>query len=102
MLLIQRSGNWPPSGGSTSVQVGDAAVPLAVRCSSPSLCAAHTMSELPCAICTIEWLQNGLSAKWSVGIGTSDGQLRGALICTHVGGLPVFTLSVRHNERPPA
>src|SRR5262245_14402495 len=101
MLLTQRSGRRPPRGLSTSVHVGAAAVPFAVRCTSPSLWPTQMTSELPTAICAAEWLQYGLSEKWSCGIcwvGASVGQLRGGLICTHVGGLPVFTLFVRHSD----
>src|SRR5262245_34698437 len=61
------------------------------------------MSALPTAIWAVERLQYGLSEKWSCGGGcTIVGQLRGALICTHVGGLPVFTFVVRHSARPQA
>src|SRR5262245_32029427 len=60
------------------------------------------MSELPSAIWAVERLQYGLSEKWSCGIGVIVGQLRGGLICTHVGGLPVLTLFVRHSARPQA
>src|SRR3972149_6378848 len=86
MLLIQRSGNRPPVGPSTSVQVGDAAVPLLVRQSSPSLWPAQMTSALPSATCAVEWLQNGLSWKCALPGPPNVGHVRPALICVQVGG----------------
>src|SRR5689334_13826882 len=60
------------------------------------------MFELPTATAHVDRLHGGLSAKWSSGTGANCRQVRGALICTQVGGEPVLRLSVRHSARPQA
>src|SRR5215470_3320313 len=82
MLEIQRSGSTPPVAGSTSVQVGAAAVPFAVRYSSPSLWPTQITFESPCATAQVEMLHGGLLAKCArTGSLVNGVQVRASLIC---------------------